>query len=108
MALIECPECGRDVSDQAAACPHCGYPLRQAMGAERRPRKQEFEHEVRSVKRAEPEGRLRRLRRMAVGLALAGLAFLAVGAPAAVTVVSVVAGLLLYAYVRIAAWWHRD
>jgi hypothetical protein len=29
MALIVCPEpaCGQHVSDQAAACPHCGHPL---------------------------------------------------------------------------------
>lgn len=27
MALIECPECGRDISDKAEACIHCGYPL---------------------------------------------------------------------------------
>ncbi len=27
MALIKCPECGRSLSDQAAACPHCGYPV---------------------------------------------------------------------------------
>lgn len=27
MALIHCPECGREISDQAAACPGCGYPL---------------------------------------------------------------------------------
>ena len=27
MALIKCPECGKDVSTQAKACPHCGYPL---------------------------------------------------------------------------------
>ena len=27
MALIHCPECSQEVSDQAAACPHCGYPL---------------------------------------------------------------------------------
>ena len=27
MALIECPECGREVSDRAAACPHCAYPI---------------------------------------------------------------------------------
>ncbi len=29
MALIKCPECGREVSDKAAACPQCGYPLTQ-------------------------------------------------------------------------------
>ena len=28
MALISCPECSHEVSDQAAACPNCGFPLR--------------------------------------------------------------------------------
>ena len=27
MALIKCPECGQNVSTEATACPHCGYPL---------------------------------------------------------------------------------
>lgn len=27
MALIECPECDHEVSDQAAACPKCARPL---------------------------------------------------------------------------------
>lgn len=27
MALIKCPECGGQVSDSAASCPHCGYSL---------------------------------------------------------------------------------
>ena len=27
MALISCPECERQVSDRAQACPQCGYPL---------------------------------------------------------------------------------
>lgn len=26
MALIKCPECRGQVSDQAVACPHCGHP----------------------------------------------------------------------------------
>lgn len=30
MALITCPECGREISDQAKACIHCGYPLEHA------------------------------------------------------------------------------
>lgn len=25
MALISCPECGREISDAASSCPHCGY-----------------------------------------------------------------------------------
>ena len=28
MALIKCPECGKEISDQADRCIHCGYPLR--------------------------------------------------------------------------------
>lgn len=30
MALIKCPECGREVSDKASACIHCGYSLRRS------------------------------------------------------------------------------
>lgn len=28
MSLIKCPECGKQVSDQANACPDCGYPIK--------------------------------------------------------------------------------
>jgi len=27
MALINCPECQREISDTAETCPNCGYPL---------------------------------------------------------------------------------
>lgn len=27
MALIKCPECGKEVSDKAGACPVCGFPI---------------------------------------------------------------------------------
>jgi hypothetical protein len=27
VALVDCPECGRQVSTLAVACPHCGFPL---------------------------------------------------------------------------------
>lgn len=30
MALIKCPECGKDVSDRALNCIHCGFPLAEA------------------------------------------------------------------------------
>lgn len=29
MALINCPECGKEISDKAPACPNCGMPLRR-------------------------------------------------------------------------------
>ena len=27
MALIKCPECGKEISDKATICPNCGYPV---------------------------------------------------------------------------------
>lgn len=27
MALINCPECGKQISDKANSCPNCGYPM---------------------------------------------------------------------------------
>ena len=32
MSLIKCPECGNDISDQAASCPRCGYPIQPDSG----------------------------------------------------------------------------
>ena len=34
MALISCPECEKQVSDKAVACPHCGYPLAEPLQRE--------------------------------------------------------------------------
>lgn len=33
MALIKCPECGKEISDKAPACIHCGYPLKKEAAA---------------------------------------------------------------------------
>ena len=29
MALIQCPECHKEVSEKANVCIHCGYPLKK-------------------------------------------------------------------------------
>lgn len=34
MALIQCPECGHDISDRAEKCIHCGYPLNEIFSSE--------------------------------------------------------------------------
>lgn len=39
MALIQCPECGKEVSDKAAQCIHCGYPFPATAVEEIRPEK---------------------------------------------------------------------
>lgn len=30
--IVQCKECGKDISSEAAACPSCGYPQQQAAG----------------------------------------------------------------------------
>lgn len=34
MALIKCPECGKEISDQSKQCIHCGFPLDKIKSAE--------------------------------------------------------------------------
>lgn len=36
MALIDCPECGKQISDKATACPNCGYPMELYIQQERK------------------------------------------------------------------------
>lgn len=31
MALIKCPECGKEISDKAVSCPNCGCPLKETI-----------------------------------------------------------------------------
>lgn len=30
MAMIKCPECGKEISDRAVACPNCAFPIAEA------------------------------------------------------------------------------
>lgn len=32
MALINCPECGKEISSEATACPNCGKPIPRRKG----------------------------------------------------------------------------
>ena len=35
MALIQCPNCNKDISDKATKCPQCGYKLKKGSGKTR-------------------------------------------------------------------------
>lgn len=37
MALIKCPECGKEISDKAESCIHCGFPIQKALKKEDTP-----------------------------------------------------------------------
>ena len=41
MALIQCHECSKEVSDEAlAACPHCGAPKADAQPSKKKPKRE--------------------------------------------------------------------
>ncbi len=81
MALINCPECEQEVSDQAMACPHCGHPIRGGYGYEYRSERELFGVPLVHIVSGSPidpvTGRLRIAKGIiAVGpIAIGGLAF---------------------------------
>lgn len=95
MALAPCPECGREVSSRARACPGCGYPL-DAVTVER-------------------TGKAWKALQLGGGLAVVGGIVTAVSyypelpppKVAGPAVWAVVGGLALYLAARIGAWWHH-
>ena len=54
MALIKCPECGREnVSDSAEACPDCGYGIKAHFEKIRKEEERKEQEEQRIQKRQE-------------------------------------------------------
>ncbi len=41
MALIKCPECGKEISDKSTVCIHCGYPLQEQESQSQQPQPQQ-------------------------------------------------------------------
>lgn len=98
MALIDCPECGRQVSDRAPACPACGYPRQ---GQAKAP-------VHRAVQTIELTGkRWKALQLVSVMVMLLGLA-LGIAGHATLLVVLCVPGLIGLVVARVGMWWgHR-
>ena len=38
MALIKCPECGKEISERANVCPNCGFPIKEYLENEQKKR----------------------------------------------------------------------
>ena len=49
MALIICPECGKEISDKAKCCIHCGYPLEEMQKAQQEQEERYWEVDPDSV-----------------------------------------------------------
>ena len=92
--LVDCPECGREVSDRAPACPVCGFPL-DAMTTEATSK------------------RWKRLVLWGVGGVFWGIGFTLLGIYLVVPWVTAAGLVLVLASVgcifsaRFAAWWHH-
>ena len=41
MSMIKCTECGKEISDKATACPHCGCPMTEILSATKESKKEE-------------------------------------------------------------------
>jgi hypothetical protein len=96
MALVACGECGREVSDRAVACPHCGAPPSSASND-------------RPVVTTEQTGKRYKAYQFAGGAVLLfGLIVMFTAPPPSwpgATIAIVGAG--MYFYGRIAGWWQH-
>jgi hypothetical protein len=72
MALINCPECNKEISDKVKACPHCGYPFESSV--DKNQDLQKVEISAVNIKPTSPEKK----KRLILGLIIA-VVVLAVG-----------------------------
>lgn len=107
MALIMCPDCGKDVSDAAPACPHCGRPV--TLSSRISPPSSE-------VSTIELTGKRLKLHSLLSALAIiVGLVWLiantSTGQPSVggmmVSAGLMVGGLAWFVITRIRIWWHH-
>ena len=111
MALINCPECNKQISDKAAACPSCGCPVggEADSGLEFRPVYQ-------PVQTIEKTGKkYKAVTAFAVMAIFVGMFFCfkdcsSLGTTEAALTGPVImgAGLLVYIANRITIWWHHE
>lgn len=111
MALIKCPECDKQVSDKAAACPACAYPLRD------QPRKPPIGARQ-PVHTIEQTGKKwKKTIFTSALLALAGFVLMLLGlaapgggglAPIALGLVMFLVAIVMFGYAKVMVWWHHD
>lgn len=101
MALIECPECGVQVSSSAESCPKCGYPIagagpNQAHGG--------------NVQTIEQTSKYLKIQQL-LSILLIIASFFALGSGdvgAAVAGPALLVGVLWYIVVRCSIWWQHE
>ena len=102
MALIQCPDCGSQVSSSADTCIKCGYPIAgggttQAHGGK-----------VQTIEQTSKRYKLHQL--LSVLLIIVGVVVIFTGGSggeATFGVLAIVVGLIWYITNRFATWWHH-
>ena len=104
MALIECSECGRQVSDRAVSCPGCGAPIAgKAAGAP-------VQTIEKTAKKLKGQELLAGMVFWIGGIALIVNLIYAAEANSSVSPILVVVtalGLVWYMVVKLRIWWHH-
>lgn len=108
MALIQCPECGAQVSSSAGSCPKCAYPIAgggstQAHGG----KVQTIEQTSKPLKLQALLSALLTTVGFAVLLVALGLGPQPSGLVLALGTLSFVGGLIWFTFVRLLIWWHH-
>lgn len=93
MALIQCPECNNQISDTAPRCPQCGYQREAAT----------IQETGKEWKGLQLIGGI-----MAIfGVPIAMLGGLVVPALSYASLTVMLAGMGMFTYARMMAWWHH-
>lgn len=110
MALIQCSECGREVSDKAGACPQCGNPI----AALATPLRTEAEEERPAVAIAsapvittQATGKGPKIAQLAGAMLIIAGVVACTADEREFSVPAIFVGFLLYAAGRLSAWWHH-
>ena len=66
MSMIKCTECGKEISDKATACPHCGCPMTEILSATKENKKEEKVKPIKIKEPITPEQKNKRIFNMSV------------------------------------------
>lgn len=102
--LIQCVECGREISDKAAACPGCGAPIASGTGAKAEAVAVPSGDSVQTIEQTSKKWKGLQL---AGSLAIAlGIVFMFAGSMGLGAFLGFI-GILAYIYGRAGGWWHN-
>jgi uncharacterized membrane protein YvbJ len=98
MALINCPECDKQISDQSAHCLHCGYPIAAGDPTSSQESAVTTQLTAKKFKAVMVIGGL---------LFWIGLITTFTSGGHSAAIIALIVGILLYTGAKTQAWWHN-